>query len=86
MLFTELQAATAKAAGLPVLPVLGAQGFGAAIGNVIAPHNIVAAVATVSAIGQEGRVLRSTFPVALGYVIVGGVIGLLTIHLGWVGP
>ncbi|MFI7579475.1 L-lactate permease [Kocuria kalidii] len=77
VLFTELQATTAEAVDLPVLPLLGAQGFGAAVGNLICPHNIVAAVATVGLTGQEGRVLRSTFPTAAIYVVLGGVLALL---------
>lgn len=74
VLFTELQATTAQSAGLPALPLLGAQGFGAAVGNIVCPHNIVAAVATVGLTGQEGKVLRATFPVAALYVMLGGVV------------
>jgi len=74
VLFTELQATAAHAAGLPALPLLGAQGFGAAVGNIICPHNIVAAVATVGLTGQEGKVLRSTFPTAMLYVTLGGLL------------
>jgi lactate permease len=77
LLFTDLQASTARALALPELPLLGAQAFGAAVGNIIAPHNIVAAVATVSLTGQEGRVLRSTLPTALVVIALGGVLALL---------
>ncbi len=77
VLFTELQDSTARAADVPVLPVLGAQGFGAAIGNVICPHNIVAAGATVGLKGQEGLVLRRTLPAAAVYVVLGGLLALL---------
>jgi lactate permease len=79
LLFTDLQATTARALALPELPLLGAQTFGAAVGNIIAPHNIVAAVATVSLTGQEGRVLRSTVPTALVVVALGGVLALLLV-------
>ncbi len=81
VLFTELQESTAQAVGLPVLPLLGAQGFGAAAGNIVAPHNIVAAVATVGLTGQEGKVLRATLPTALVYVALGGVVALLLVQL-----
>lgn len=37
ILFTDFQQATAEAQGRPVLPLLGAQGFGAAVGNIICP-------------------------------------------------
>jgi lactate permease len=77
VLFSEFQQTTAHATGLPVLPLLGAQGFGAAAGNIICPHNIVAAAATVGLSGQEGRVLRITLPLTLGYVALGGLLALL---------
>ena len=48
--------------------------MGAAIGNVIAPHNIVAGAATVGLIGSEGKVLRQTLPVCLAYVAAGGAL------------
>jgi lactate permease len=76
VLFTDLQMTTAEVAGLPALPLLGAQGFGAAVGNVICPHNIVAAVATVGLNGREGMVLRRTLPTATVYVALGGVLAL----------
>jgi lactate permease len=72
ILFTDFQITTADATGQPVLPLLGAQGFGAAVGNIICPHNIVAAAATVGLSGREGLVLRRTLPVALVYVALGG--------------
>ncbi|HSJ91694.1 MAG TPA: L-lactate permease [Ilumatobacter sp.] len=77
VLFTELQESTAEAADLPVTPLLGAQGFGAAVGNIICPHNIVAAVATVGLTGQEGPVLRRTLPTAAVYVALGGAVALV---------
>jgi lactate permease len=72
ILFTDFQVTTAEATGQPVLPLLGAQGFGAAVGNIVCPHNIVAAAATVGLSGHEGLVLRRTLPVALVYVALGG--------------
>jgi lactate permease len=76
ILFTDLQASTAEAVGRPVLPLLGAQGFGAAVGNIICPHNVVAAAATVGLAGREGAVLRRTLPVTLLYVVLGGLLAL----------
>ena len=40
ILLTEFQAATARQLGLSVLGLSAAQGFGAAVGNIICPHNI----------------------------------------------
>jgi lactate permease len=76
ILFTELQETTASELGRPVLPLLGAQGFGAAVGNIVCPHNVVAAAATVGLSGREGEVLRRTLPAALGYVALGGLAAL----------
>lgn len=77
VLFTELQQATAESADLDATVLLGAQGFGAAVGNIVCPHNIVAAVATVGMTGQEGVVLRRTLPVASVYVALGGVLAFV---------
>lgn len=76
ILFTELQAETAVAGDFDVPALLGAQGFGAAVGNIICPHNIVAAAATVGLTGGEGAILRRTFPVAVVYVLLGGLLAL----------
>jgi lactate permease len=74
VLFTELQVDTAVARELDVTRMLGAQGFGAAVGNAIAPHNIVAAAATVGLAGRESEILRRTLPVAVGYLTLGGLL------------
>ena len=74
VLFTDLQAATADALDLPLSPMLGAQGYGAAVGNIVCPHNIVAAGATVGLTGAEGDVLRRTLAPALAYAVLGGLL------------
>jgi len=74
VLFTELQIDTAAASGLDVTTMLGAQGFGAAVGNAIAPHNIVAAAATVGLAGRESEILRRTLPVSVAYLSLGGLL------------
>lgn len=74
ILFTDFQVATAESLGLPVPAMAGAQGAGAAIGNIVCPHNIVAASATVGLSGGEGDVLRRTALIALAYA---GAIGVL---------
>jgi lactate permease len=73
ILFTDFQLVTAETLELPVLAMLGAQGFGAAVGNIICPHNIIAAGATVALVGQEGAVLRRTLGICLLYAFLGGV-------------
>lgn len=74
ILLAEFQLAAAKAAGLGPLPALAGQSFGAAIGNIIAPHNIVAGAATVGLIGREGAVLKTTLPVCLAYAGLGALL------------
>lgn len=73
ILFTELQVETATAGGFEITPLVGAQGFGAAVGNIVCPHNVVAAAATVGLSGREGEILRRTFPTAAVYVGLGGI-------------
>jgi lactate permease len=77
VLFAGFQVAAAEAVGLAPMMALAGQGFGAAIGNVIAPHNIVAGAATVGLIGREGDVLKRTLPLCLVYALLGG--GLLLV-------
>ena len=61
ILFTDFQQATAQQLGLSVLTMAGAQGFGAAAGNIICPYNIIAGGATVGLNGSRWRV-RGTPP------------------------
>lgn len=82
ILFGGFQVAAADASGLTPLLGLAGQGFGAAIGNVIAPHNIVAGAATVGLVGREGAVLRATLPVCLAYASMGGLL-LLAVAAFW---
>jgi lactate permease len=74
ILFGGFQMSAAEASGLPPLLALAGQGFGSAIGNVIAPHNIVAGAATVGLIGREGAILKATLPVCLAYAMLGGLL------------
>jgi lactate permease len=74
IIFAEFQVATAEAAGLPVILTLAGQGMGAGIGNIIAPHNIIAGAATVGLIGGEGLVLRRTLPICLAYAAAAGAL------------
>jgi lactate permease len=80
VLFTDFQAATATALGLPVLLLVGAQCFGAAVGNIICPHNIIAGGATVGLAGREGEVLKTTLMACLVYAAAGGVLVSLLVY------
>ena len=81
VLFSSLQAQTAQALGLPVPTMLAAQGVGAAIGNIVCPHNIVAGAATVGLAGREAEVLRHTLWPCLIYLALGGALLMLVLRL-----
>jgi lactate permease len=78
ILLTDFQRGTAEALGLPVLLMVAAQGFGAAVGNIVCPHNIVAGAATVGlAARQAGEVMRRTLPACALYAALGGAVVLV---------
>ncbi len=81
ILFTEFQAATARSLDLSLLLMAAAQGVGAAIGNAIAPHNIIAGTATVGLTGRDGEVLQHTLVPALAYALCAG--GIVTMLVAW---
>jgi lactate permease len=86
ILLTDLQQAAATGLGLPVLALVAAQGFGAAVGNCVALHNIITGAATVGLQGREGDILRKTGPICLGYLALGGVLVLaLALRFPWEG-
>jgi lactate permease len=57
--------------------VVGAQAVGGAVGNLIAIHNVVAALATVGLIGEEGRVIRLNMIPLLYYATMAGILTML---------
>ncbi|MEM1429546.1 MAG: L-lactate permease [Pseudomonadota bacterium] len=78
ILFTELQLSAAATLNLSPIAMAAAQGAGSAIGNVVAPHNIIAGAATVGILGREGRVLRRTLAPGLLYAAaLGGLTYLI---------
>ena len=77
ILFTEFQAAAATALALPLATMVAAQGYGAAVGNIICPHNIIAGAATVGLSGQEGAILSRTVLACVAYALAGGLLVLV---------
>jgi len=75
--FSGFQFEAAGEVGAPRQLVVGAQAVGGAIGNLVAIHNLVAALATVGLVGQEGRVMRLNFIVLLYYSLAVGVLTML---------
>ncbi|KAA9010719.1 L-lactate permease [Histidinibacterium aquaticum] len=74
ILFTELQVSAATSLSLPPVLMAAGQSFGAAVGNVIAPHNIIAGSATVGLTGREGDVLARTVRPGATAVVAGGLL------------
>ncbi len=60
--------------------VVALQAVGAAAGNMIAIHNVVAASATVGLLGQEGNTLRKTIIPTMYYIVIVGILGLIAIY------
>ncbi|MCL9818503.1 L-lactate permease [Natronocalculus amylovorans] len=77
--FGGFQFEAASQLGIPTQLMVGAQAVGGAIGNLVAVHNVVAALATVGLVGQEGRVIRlNLIPLAYYAVMVGVVATVFT--------
>ncbi|MDH3652173.1 MAG: L-lactate permease, partial [Saprospiraceae bacterium] len=81
LMFSLFQYGVADRLLLPGTIVVALQAVGAAAGNMIAIHNVVAASATVGLLGKEGLVLRKTFFPTLYYVILVGILGYLAINV-----
>ncbi|ESS12528.1 MAG: L-lactate permease [uncultured archaeon A07HR60] len=75
--FGAFQFEAATQLGLPRTIIVGAQAVGGAIGNLVAIHNLVAALATVGLVGQEGRVMRLNLIPLLYYSSGVGLLALL---------
>ena len=80
LLFSLFQHGVAVQLDISAAMVVALQAVGAAAGNMIAIHNVVAASATVGLLGQEGLTLRRTFLPTVYYVLVVGVLGLLAVY------
>ncbi|MCI0512388.1 L-lactate permease, partial [candidate division KSB1 bacterium] len=66
---------------IPATLVVALQSVGAAAGNMIAIHNVVAASATVGLLGKEGTTLRMTIIPTIYYLTVVGLMGLIWIYV-----
>jgi len=77
ILFSRFQYGVASRLGLSLTGTLAQQTLGGAVGNIVAPHNIIAACAVVGLLGQEGRVLRTVWWVTALYLAYLGVMGFV---------
>ncbi len=80
LMFSQFQFGVAESIGVSAAMIVSLQAVGAAAGNMIAIHNVVAASATVGLLGQEGVTLRRTIIPTLYYLAFVGVLGLVAIY------
>jgi lactate permease len=81
ILFGTFQFNAAQNLGVPTQIVVGAQAVGGAIGNLIAIHNVVAALAVVGLVGEEGRVIRLELIPLAYYATATGVLTLVFAYI-----
>ncbi|MEE2897466.1 MAG: L-lactate permease [Gemmatimonadota bacterium] len=83
LMFSAFQYGVAERLAMSTVMIVSLQAVGAAAGNMVAIHNVVAASATVGLLGKEGATLRKTVLPAIYYLLVVGVLGLIAVH--WLG-
>jgi lactate permease len=81
LMFSLFQFGVAEQLLISGAVIVALQSVGAAAGNMIAIHNVVAASATVGLLGQEGATLRKTIIPTVYYVVVAGALGMIAIYL-----
>lgn len=80
MLFANFQwdmGQTLKYTVEQTLVILGAQGVGGAMGNMVCVHNIVAACAVCGLVGKEGDILRRTVTPFVLYGVTVGIVAFI---------
>ncbi len=81
LMFSLFQHSVAERLMLSGPVIVALQAVGAAAGNMIAIHNVVAASATVGVLGQEGITLRKTIIPTIYYVSAAGLLGFAVVYL-----
>ncbi|MGP0173880.1 L-lactate permease [Pseudomonas sp. NCHU5208] len=81
MMFSQFQFGVASSLGISSALIVAVQAVGAAAGNMVAIHNVVAASATVGLLGREGSTLRKTIWPTLYYVLFTGIIAMIAIYV-----
>ena len=80
LMLSQFQFETAGILGLSGALMVALQSVGAAAGNMIAIHNVVAASATVGLTNREGDVIRITIIPLIYYLLLSGTIGTLVFY------
>ncbi|GEN28627.1 L-lactate permease [Halovibrio variabilis] len=81
LMLSEFQFSVAQTLGLSTAMMVSLQAVGAAAGNMIAIHNVVAASATVGLLGREGATLRKTILPTIYYLVFTGLIALIAFYV-----
>ncbi len=79
--FTAFQFEVAQTLGVPTQLMIAGQAIGAAIGNVIAIHNVIAALATVGLVGKTGHVVRLNLLPLAYYLLAGGLVTTIAAYV-----
>ncbi|QFU02813.1 Glycolate permease GlcA [Halomonas sp. THAF5a] len=85
LMLSDFQFNVAQQLGVSTTLMVALQAVGAAAGNMIAIHNVVAASATVGLLGREGETIRKTILPTLYYILAAGAIGLLAFYVLGIG-
>ncbi len=80
LMFAAFQHGVADALMISGVLIVALQSVGAAAGNMVAIHNVVAASATVGYLGKEGVILRKTIIPTIYYLTALGILGLIAQH------
>ena len=81
LMLSQYQYSVAQALAVSGATMVAAQAVGAAAGNMIAIHNVVAASATVGVMGREGLTLRRTVIPTAYYVTLTGALTVVAMHV-----
>jgi lactate permease len=81
LMLSQYQYSVAQALAVSGATMVAAQSIGAAAGNMIAIHNVVAASATVGVLGREGQTLRRTILPTIYYCALAGTLTMLAMYV-----
>lgn len=81
MMLSQFQFEVANALSISGALLVALQAIGAAAGNMIAIHNVVAASATVGLLNQEGATIKRTIIPTFYYVLTAGLLGLIASYV-----
>ena len=85
LMLSQFQYGVAEGLGISGALMVAGQSVGAAAGNMIAIHNVVAASATVGLLGREGTTLRMTIIPTIYYVILAGTLLMISLYMIGIG-